>query len=140
MAEFLQVLIAGFVASLVWFVLGSVLYVNPLIAKIYKKRESSPGFKVWQSQPKYIITMYFVGALIPCLILAFVYSFLSPAFTGSLILKTLCLGLIIASVRMIPRFFDMWIQTTYPDTLLTIEIVNGTILSFAAAAVLAWLL
>lgn len=140
MTDYWQIIIAGFLASLVWFILGSVLYVNPWITKIYKKHENSPGFKAWKNQPKYIITMYFVGALIPCLILAFVYSFISPAFTGSLILKTLCLGLIIAGVRMIPRFFDMWMQTTYPDTLLTIEIVNGTILSFAAAAVLVWLL
>ena len=140
MSDLLQVLVAGFVASLVWFILGSVLYVNPWITKIYKKHESSPGFKAWKSQPKYIITMYFVGALIPCLILAFVYSFISPAFTGSLILNIFCLGLIIAGVRMIPRFLDMWIQTTYPDTLLMVEIVNGTILSFVAATVLVWLL
>jgi len=138
MANALQILTAGLLASIVWFILGSVLYVNPWIAKIYKKHEGSPGLKTWKNQKQYIITMYFIGALIPCLIFAAFYAFIDHAFTGTLLTKTIYVGLILTGIRVIPRFFDMWIQSTYPDTLLTIEIVNGTILSFAAAAVLIW--
>lgn len=45
-------------------------------------------------------------------------------------------GLLLAGLRMLPRFFDMYMQTSYPNVLLVIELVNGTILSFVAAGVL----
>ena len=140
MIDVLQVATAGLLASIVWFILGSVLYVNPWVAKIYKEHEGAPGLKTWKNQKQYIITMYFIGALIPCLIFALVYAFISPAFSSNVLTSIICLGLILTGVRVIPRFFDMWIQSTYPDTLLAIEIFNGTILSFAAAAVLVWMI
>jgi hypothetical protein len=36
-------------------------------------------------------------------------------------------------VRVYPRFWNMWIQTSYPRRLLAIEIVNGTIGTLAIA-------
>ena len=127
MVNILQILLSGFIVSIAWFIIGSILYTNPTITKIYKSFEKHPGMKKWESKIKYIITMYFTGALIPSLIMAFVYEFISPV-------SILHFGLILFGLRIIPRFFDMWIQSSYPNKLLYIEIVNGTILSFVAAA------
>lgn len=125
----LHILFSGFIVSIAWFIGGSILYTNPTIGKIYKKLENDPGMKKWESKARYIITMYFVGALIPSLIMATVYELISP-------ISILHFGLILFGIRIIPRFFDMWIQSSYPNKLLYIEIVNGTILSFVAAIVL----
>lgn len=136
----LQVIIAGFVASLAWFILGGGLYMNPWVAKLYKNHEGSPGLKVWKNQPKYLVTMYLLGILLPTMILAVVFYYLQPALSDSMAMQTLELGLILIGVRMLPRLIDMWLQSTYPNKLLAVEIVNGSILSFVGAAVLVWLL
>lgn len=125
----LHTLFTGFIVSIAWFIIGSLLYTNPTIGKIYKKYENNPGMKKWDKKSKYITYMYLLGALTPSLIMAFVYKLIAP-------ISILHFGLILLGIRIIPRFFDMWIQSSYPNKLLYIEIINGTILSFVAALVL----
>ncbi len=55
----------------------------------------------------------------------------TPSFTGAFLL-----GGMLAAIRVYPRFWNMWIQTTYPNRLLTIEPINGTIGSLVIAAFL----
>ena len=140
MDNILQIIWAGFLTSVIWFVLGGILYMNPFTAKIYKSHEGHPGLKKWASTQKYMIIMYLLGALLPALIVAFVWNFLNPVFAGGLALKTFYFGLILVGIRIIPRLIDMWIQSTYPNKLLVIELINGTIWGFVAALVLAWLI
>ncbi len=125
----LHILFSGFIVSIAWFLIGSVLYVNPTVGKIYKRLENDPGMKKWKSKTKYITYMYLLGTLAPCLIMAIFYEFIAP-------INPLQFGLILIGIRIIPRFFDMWIQSSYPNKLLYVEIINGTILSFMAALVL----
>jgi hypothetical protein len=129
MDNIIHTLLAGFILSIAWFIAGGILYMNPPVANIYRKFEDHPGMKKWESQKKYLVTMYLLGALIPCLIFAFVYEFLSP-------IGMLPFALILVGVRIIPRLIDMWIQTSYPNKILAIELVNGILLSFLAAFVL----
>ena len=136
METILQIIWSGFVVSVVWFVVGGLLYMNPMTAKVYKSFENHPGLKKWASQKKYMIKMYLGGALMPGIIMAAVYSFISPVLGFSLGLNLLFFGLILVFVRIVPRWFDMWIQSSYPGKLLGIEIINGTILSFISALVL----
>ena len=130
-------ILGGFLASVAWFIIGGALYLNPVVAKIYKKFDGSPGVKKWKSTKVYLLNMYFFGALLQCLLFAFVYSFIKPALTESLPLNVLFFGMILVAIKIIPRLFDMWIQTVYPDKLLTVELVNGIIGSFVMALVLA---
>ena len=53
MENILSTLWSGFVASVVWFVAGGILYTNPYVAKIYKSYAGHPGLKKWNSQKKY---------------------------------------------------------------------------------------
>ncbi|MFH8110167.1 MAG: hypothetical protein QXE42_01875 [Candidatus Aenigmatarchaeota archaeon] len=41
----LQTILGGFLASVVWFIVGGILYMNPFVAKIYKNFKNSPGCK-----------------------------------------------------------------------------------------------
>ena len=129
MENVLHALLAGCIVSIAWFIAGGILYMNPFVAKVYKKIEDHPGMKKWDNQKKYLTYMYLIGALIPCLIFSFVYESISPV-------SVLHFALILVGVRIIPRFVDMWMQSSYPNTLLFIEIINGTILSFMAAFLL----
>lgn len=129
MENVLHALFAGCILSIAWFIAGGILYMNPLVAKVYKKFEDHPAMKKWDNQKKYLAYMYFIGALIPSVIFSFIYESISP-------ISVLHFGLILVGIRIIPRFFDMWIQSSYPNKLLFIEIINGIVLSFMAACIL----
>jgi len=43
---------------------------------------------------------------------------------------------LLAAIRVYPRFWNMWIQTTYPARLLVVELVNGSIGTIAIAVFL----
>ncbi len=135
----LQLILSGFIASLIWFIIGGVLYINPLVARIYKKTQTSPALKKWSSTPKYIALQY-LGILIQCLLWAFVYALIKPVLSEGILIKGLIFGLILVTVKIIPRFYDMWIQTTYPNKLLAIEFVNGVIGSFVIGFTFAFLI
>ena len=137
--DILQSIVGGITASLVWFMAGGVLYMNPFVAKIYKDAQKSPGLKKWTNVPKYL-SYQFYGILAQCLLWAFVFAFIKSALPGEIILKGITFGLLLVAVKIFPRFVDMWTQSTYPDKLLVIEFVNGTIGSFIIGVVLAYLI
>ncbi|MFC1938330.1 hypothetical protein ACFLWH_01570 [Chloroflexota bacterium] len=139
MIDIFQTILGGFVASLVWFVAGGALYMNPLVAKSYKGAESSAALRKWPSVPRYIGLQY-VGILAQCLLWAFVFVLVRPVLPEALLVKGLVFGLILVAVKIFPRFFDMWIQSTYPNKLLTMEFVNGTIGSFIIGVVFAYVI
>lgn len=135
-----QIILSGFLASLAWFIIGGGLYLNPFVAKIYKNLEASPGFKKWQDNKKYLLNMYFLGNLVQCLLFALVYSFIQSIFPESLFLKTFYFGLILIAIKILPRLIDMWLQTTYPNKLLLVEVINGAIGSFVMAFVITFII
>jgi predicted membrane-bound spermidine synthase len=132
-----QTILGGFTASIAWFIVGGALYMNPLIAKIYKDAEDSPALKKWPSVPRYISLQY-IGILAQCLLWAFVFALVKPVLPGGLLVKGIVFGLVLTAVKIFPRFFDMWIQSTYPNKLLGVEFINGTIGSFVIGVVFAY--
>jgi len=132
-----NILLGGFYASIVWFIVGSLLYMNPLVARAYKSEEKSPALKKWKSVRKYILLQY-AGVLAQCSLWAFVFALVKPVLPDGTLTKGTIFGLILLATKIFPRFFDMWIQTTYPDKLLAVEFVNGTIGSLVIGIVLAY--
>ena len=122
----LHIIYITIITTIVWFIVGGAVYMNPLTAKIYKKYEKHPSMKKWKTKTKYLTGVFFVAGLIPILLIAIAYQYLTP-------INWLLFGLILFGIRIIPRFCDMWMQTAYPNKILLIEIVNGLILSFVIA-------
>lgn len=137
--EILQTILGGIIASVIWFVAGSILYQNSFTAKIYKSAESLPGLKKWSNIKKYI-GLQFVGILAQCMLWSFVFAFIKSALPEGVLMKSLAFGLVLVAVKIFPRFFDMWIQSTYPNKLLVVEFVNGTIGSFIIGTVFAYII
>lgn len=134
-----QLILGGFVASIVWFIVGGLLYMNPFVARIYKNAGNSSALRKWSSVPRYIGLQY-VGILVQCLLWAFVFALVEPVLPEGFLIKGFVFGLILVVVKIFPRFFDVWIQTTYPDKLLAVEFVNGTIGSFIIGVVFAYVI
>jgi len=133
----LQVVLGGVVASVAWFIAGGALYMNPFVTGVYKNAEASSALKKWPSVPRYIALQY-IGILAQCLLWAFVFALVNSALPEGLLIRGLVFGFILVVVKIFPRFYDMWIQSTYPGRLLAIELVNGTIGSLIIGMVFAY--
>ena len=138
--DILQGLIGGIAATVVWFIVGALVYMNPFVAKIYKKYEDDPSVKNRKDIKTFIINTFIFSVLIQCFIFSFVYLYIKPILPGTLILNALYFGIILIAVKIIPRLFDMYVQSKYPTKLLIIEWINGIIGSFVIAIVFALIL
>lgn len=121
--------IDAFLVTVVWFVVGGFLYMNPFTAKIYKKFQRHRSMKRWKTQPRYLIGVFLVAGFMPNLLITITHSFIPG-------LGVLGFGLLLVGVRIVPRLCDMWMQTSYPDKILAIELMNGIVLSFVTAFML----
>jgi hypothetical protein len=93
--DIFQTILGGFIASVVWFIVGGALYMNPFVAKIYKDIQrytkiykdvyGSPGLKKWSSVPKYIGLQY-AGILAQCLLWAFVFALVKSALSEEVLI------------------------------------------------------
>ena len=130
--DLIQILSLTVLTTVVWFVVGGILYMNPLVANIYRGFQNHPSVKAWKIQWKYLLGVFFIAGFIPILCIAVIYEFLSPV-------NWVLFGFLLIGVRIIPRCCDMWMQTSYPERLLAIELVNGVILSGVIAAMFSFL-
>ena len=138
--DLLSGIIAGIAATIVWFVIGAVVYMNPFIAKIYKKYEDDPSVKNRRDVKTFILNTLVFSVLIQCFLFAFIYLYIEPILPGTILLNTIYFGLILIIIKIIPRLFDMYVQSKYPTTLLLIELINGAIGSFVIALVFAFII
>ena len=133
-------IIGGVTAAVVWFFVGAVVYMNPFVAKWYKKYESDPSVKNRKNIKSFLINTLVFSILIQCIIFAFAYQYIETLLPDTLLLNAIYFGIILVGVKIIPRFLDMWVQSKYPSVLLTIELINGAIGSFVIAFIFALLL
>lgn len=126
----------GMAAGLVHFVLLGAIYGNPVVDKLYATAmASSPGVRQWASKPKYMVTQ-FLGTQVEVFILTLAFLWLRPLIAIPGYSGAWLLGLLLAATRVYPRFWNMWIQSTYPRNLLAIEFVAGTIGTLSIATFL----
>jgi hypothetical protein len=135
----IRTVVGGVIASLAWFVIGGALYMNPLVDKIYKSADNS-AVKEWTSLPQYLGLMFLGGALAQYTLWAFVFALVEPALPGGSFLQGIVFGFVLIVVKILPRFFDMWIQTTYPNRKLVVELINGSIGSFVGGLIFAYVI
>lgn len=131
-----EILKLGLIAGIGHFVLIGLLYGNPPIAKQYANAmQNHPSLRKWNSLGKYRAVQFF-GTQVEVFLITLAYLWFRPSFSGSSLAAVIALGAILGAIRVYPRFWNMWIQTTYPRNLLAIEIINGTIGTFAIVSIL----
>jgi hypothetical protein len=122
-----RILLWGAVAGIVHFVALGILYGNPFIDRMYvRASDANPAVKKWTSKPRYLLVQL-MGTQIEVYILTIGYFWLRPLINVPGLDGAMLLALLFAGIRVYPRFWNMWIQSTYPGRLLGTEFVNGTI-------------
>lgn len=126
----------GTVAGAIHFAVMGALYGNPWIDRLYRAAaEESPGVRRWSSRTRYMLTQ-FAGTQVEVYLLALTYFWLRSGGIGATPLGAIQVGALLAGVRVYPRFWNMWIQSSYPRSLLAVEAVNGTVGTFVVVGAL----
>jgi hypothetical protein len=121
------ILLWGAAAGLVHFAFIALAYGNPLVDRLSAAAEAnSPAVKQWASKPRYFATQL-LGTQVEVYLITLAFVWLRPLVDLRGYEGALLLGGLLAAIRVYPRFWNMWIQTTYPNRLLAIEVVNGTL-------------
>ncbi len=134
-------LLFGLLIGVIHFVIIGILYQNPFVAGLYKSEEDkkAPGLQIWTNKKKYLLSM-FLGTQIEVFILTFAYVFFKNLFLFSSLNTAFMLAGIFSAIRIYPRFWNMYIQSTYPAKLLAVEFINGILSTFAIVLGLYFLL
>ena len=134
-----QVIWIGALVGLVHFVILGMLYGNPVVGKMYQQAQATePSVKKWPKQGKYLLTQ-FLGTQGEVFIITFGFIWLKPLLGMENLTGAICLGLLFSAIRIYPRFWNMWIQSNYPNKLLAVEFVNGFIGTIVMALTLNFL-
>ncbi len=80
------------------------------------------------------------AVIVQCLLWAVVFQTIKPALGAGLVRPALMFAAIICVMKIVPRDIDRVLLTTYPKKRMTIEVVNGLILSLPVGFAFAWLL
>jgi len=136
----LDILIWGAVVGVIHVVVTGGLYGNPVVDGIYSRAmKEEAGVKDWPSKARYLITQI-LGTQVEIYILAFSYAWLRPLLDVDGLNGALLLGVAFCGIRVYPRSWNMWIQSTYPNRLIGIETLVGVISTFTVVGGLHFLL
>lgn len=135
-----RIVLAGLIAGFAAFLIGSVLYMNPLVAGVYSQYSDWPGSKSMDSFGGLAnwLSLMLLGGLVSTVFLAGLYSYtekgipIKPAWK-----KGLFFGILLWLVTKVPASYYTWLMYTYPDILNLIETINSLVGSIVAGVVLA---
>lgn len=135
-----RVVVSGLAAGLASFLVGNILYMNPLVSGLYSQYSNYPCSKPMDSLGGLGIWLFLmmVGGLVSTVFLAVLYSYtekgvdIKPAWK-----KGLFFGFLLWLITKVPTAYYTWLMYTYPSILNLIETINGLIGGLAAGIVLA---
>jgi hypothetical protein len=116
----------GAVAGLAHFVVIAFLYGNPIVDALSREANQHVSVRQWPRPIDYFVRQFF-GTQVEVYILTLAFFWLRPATSAPGYLGALEIGALLAALRVYPRFWNMWIQTTFPSRLLVFEVINGTL-------------
>ena len=136
-----QALIAGFIAGVAAFVVGSLLYMNPLTSGIYEQHGDWPGLRPMDSLGGGLIgwmALMLAGGIVSTMIVAIFYAYVEKAiFIETVWKKGAVFGIFLWLVSTLPNAYYTWLMYTYPVALNLIELFNGLAGAIVAGIVIA---
>lgn len=123
-----KTIFGAFIASIVFFIYRTIVYKDTSVDKMCRDPQAPAALKKWKNIPKTIIFQYLV-ILIQCILWAvvFVLGLLFDVLPEGFYMKGFILGSVMAIVNIVPIYFKMWIESTYPNKLLAIGFAKGII-------------
>lgn len=140
--NFKKIIVCGSVAGLAGFMVGSILYMNPLISAIYSSTNASAcskSMELFGGTGNWLFLML-LGGIISTIFVAVLYSYTEKAFgTMQAWKKGALFGIILWLVAKLPNSYYIWLLYNYPDIMNIIETFNGLVGAIVTGIVLAYL-
>lgn len=124
------------VTAVVWVVLGSILFFNPLVDRVYQEAyrhpEKYPQVRVVPKSPGSLALILGINIL-KCSCYAVVYLIIVTCLPAEPLRRGVLFGVMLTLTRMIPGDVDRAFLTTYPARLAWVEFAIFTIGVFVIA-------
>lgn len=113
-----KIVVSGLIAGLAAFLVGNVLYMNPIVTGLYPEYSDWPGMKpmdYFGGLGNWLILML-VGGLISTILLTVLYSYTEKGLDmKSVWKKGLIFGILLWFVSTLPNSYYTWLMYTYPE-------------------------
>jgi|GEM_PF-1378697 len=135
-----KIIIAGLAAGIAAFIVGSILYMNPLVADIYAQYGDWPGAKPMDDfggLGSWMLLM-FAGGLVAAVFIAILYSYTEKGIKIKQAWKKGALYGFIFWLATAPQYhYNIWLMYKIADVINIIELFNSLIGSLVLGIVLA---
>jgi hypothetical protein len=127
--EFLKTVLIVSVAA---FVFSLIVYSNPWVMRMYARSTKNGTIKTWKSNGRFLSLMFLITVL-EVLIFSWIFKLITIHPGIDWLNAGLYFGLFLCLIRILPRALDMFMMVNYPKRLLTVELINGCLISFVMA-------
>lgn len=135
-----KIIIAGLIAGIVSFIVGSILYMNPLVSDIYAQHGTWPGAKSMDEfggLGNWMLLM-FAGGLIAAVFIALLYSYTEKAIKiKQTWIKGAFYGFLFWLATAPQYHYNVWLMYQVADVINIIELFNSLIGSLVLGITLA---
>lgn len=134
-----KAILAGLIAGIIAYLVGSALYMNPLTAGIYNQYQNLAGMR----QPEFFgglgnfLLLMALGGIVFTTIAAVFYALIHKSIPGKVITRGVIFGLFWWLLQTVPSGYYTWLLRDYPNILIGIELFNGLISSLTAGILIA---
>ena len=138
--DFKKIIIAGLAAGIVSFIVGTILYMNPLVADLYAQHGNWPGAKPMDDfggLGNWMLLM-FAGGLVAAVLIGVLYSYTEKAIKIKEAWKKGALFGFLFWLATAPQYhYNVWLMYKVADVINGIELFNSLIASIALGITLA---
>jgi len=134
-----KIVLVGLVAEIVAFLVGNLLYLNPLAAGIYASASASYCSKPMDPFGGIVpwLLLMFAGGIISSILLTLLYSFTEKNLDVKPDWKRgAFFGFLFWLASGLPSAYNTWLLHSYPDAIVLLEAFNGLVGVLIAGAVI----
>lgn len=131
-----KIILVGILAEIAAFIVGNLLYLNPMAASIYSISAASFCAKPMEPFVPWLLMM-FAGGIISTIFLTALYSFTEKGIDKKPGWKKgMFFGALFWLVAGLPAAYNTWLLHSYPDAMIALEAFNGLIGALTAGIVM----
>lgn len=131
-----KIILVGIIAEIAAFIVGNLLYLNPMSASIYASAAGSYCAKSMEPFAPWLLMML-VGGIISTIFLTALYSFTEKGINKKPGWKKgLFFGALFWIAAGLPSAYNTWLLHSYPDAMIMLEAFNGLIGALTAGIVM----
>ena len=125
--DFKKIILVGLIAGIASYMVGTILFMNPMAASIYASSAASYCAKPMEPFASWLMLM-FAGGILSSIFVTVLYSFAEKGIgkkTGWK--KGMFFGALFWIAAGLPSAYNTWLLHSYPDAMIALEAFNGLI-------------